>query len=80
MNEFGEFDTMVDIVELFDLVEQIKIVLLAGMCYPKSKPKFQIREEVARDKDFQEWVGESMREWNEVREQALPVIMVGNDR
>ena len=44
------------------------------MCCPKSRPKFQIREEVARDKDFQEWVGESMQEWDEVRGQGLPVL------
>ena len=47
----------------------------ARMCCPKSRPKFQIREEVARDKDFQEWVGESMQEWDEVREQGLPVLL-----
>ena len=48
---------------------------IARMCCPKSRPKFQIREEVARDKDFQEWVRESMQEWNEVREQGLPVLL-----
>ena len=48
---------------------------LVRMCCPKSRPQFQIREEVARDKDFQEWVGESMQEWDEVREQGLPVLL-----
>ena len=48
---------------------------IARMCCPKSRPKFQIREEVARDKDFQEWVRESMQEWNEVREHGLPVLL-----
>ena len=47
---------------------------LARMCCPRSRPEFKIREEVARDTMFQQWVEESLAEWESVRQEGLPVL------
>ena len=45
---------------------------LARMFSPKTRPQFKIREEVARDTNFQEWVRESMQEWESIRHESSP--------
>ena len=47
---------------------------LARMYCPRSRPQFKIREEVARDKEFQDRVNRSMEEWEAVRQEGLPVL------
>ena len=47
---------------------------LDRMCCPKSRPHFKVREEVARDKVFQDRVKEGMEEWDGVRQEGLPVL------
>ena len=49
-------------------------VSLSRMGCPKSRPHFKVREEVARDREFQERVQESMKEWDAVRQEGLPVL------
>ena len=44
----------------------------ARMFSPKTRPQFKIREEVARDTNFQEWVRESMQEWESIRHESSP--------
>ena len=47
---------------------------LTRMCSPRARPQFKIREEVARDRKFQEQVRGSMAEWEAVRQEGLPVL------
>ena len=47
---------------------------LSVMCSPRSKPQFKVREEVARDSAFQESVRVAMEEWDQVRQEGLPVL------
>ena len=47
---------------------------LFRMCSPRSRPQFKVREEVARDSEFQESVKVAMEEWEQVRQEGLPVL------
>ena len=47
---------------------------LARLCSPQSRPQFKVREEVARDQEFQERVQVAMEEWEQVRQEGLPVL------
>ena len=47
---------------------------LARLCSPRNRPQFKVREEVARDQEFQERVQVAMEEWDQVRQEGLPVL------
>ena len=47
---------------------------LARMSSPRSRPLFKIKEEVARDTQFQDTVKVAMEEWEQVRLAGLPVL------
>ena len=47
---------------------------LARLCSPRSRPQFKVREEVARDQEFQDAVQVAMEEWELVRLEGLPVL------
>ena len=41
---------------------------------PKTRPQFKVREEVARDESFQKTVKLAMDEWEQVRQEGVPVL------
>ena len=47
---------------------------ISRFCSPRSRPVFKIREEVVRDREFQERVKQAMEEWQKIREEGLPVL------
>ena len=47
---------------------------LARMCTPRARRQFKIKEEVARDFQFQDTVKVAMEDWEQVRQAGLPVL------
>ena len=47
---------------------------LARILSPRSRPQFKLREEIVRDKLFQENVQAAMTMWDEIRKEGLPVL------
>ena len=41
---------------------------------PRSRPLFKIRPEIIADSIFQEWLGDSMADWKEVKDLGLHVL------
>ena len=59
------------------LAHTVKIKMpepLMRMCCPRTRPLFKVREEVVRDKQFQESLQHAMSEWENVRREGLPVL------
>ena len=48
--------------------------LLARLCCPRGRPMFKVREEVIKDKQFQERLKQAMEEWKGVKMEGLPIL------